>query len=298
EISPNKTALFYHNEQLTYDELNKKSNQLAHYLVNKEVKENDIIGISSETGLDMLIAILGILKVGAAYLPISPSLPEERAQLMIQEAKPKLILKRGQHSFIHKVETIDLLDSNEIINQPITNPNITIQPSTLAYVIFTSGSTGVPKGVQVEHANLTSLIHALMQKFDIDNSEKVLLFSDYGFDASVEQIWLALCNGAKLVLVNEDMRLNIDAFENLLAKEEITHLHATPAFLEQITPSSFGGLKRVIAGGDVCNWDLANNWYAHCDFFNEYGPTETTVTSLINQVNPSQKAISLTVPIG
>ncbi|MBK8552369.1 MAG: amino acid adenylation domain-containing protein [Ignavibacteria bacterium] len=164
-------------------------------------------------------------------------------------------------------------------------------------MIYTSGSTGKPKGVMIEHYSVVNLINAQSSYFNIKSDERILQFSNYCFDASVEQIFLALLNGASLVLFKEGLQLNSEGFENLLNEQRVSHLHATPSFLENLNPDHYKYLKRVISGGDVCKKELSEKWKDKVSFYNEYGPTETTVTSIEYHADSIiEKTISL--PIG
>ncbi|MEH6309244.1 AMP-binding protein, partial [Olivibacter sp. CPCC 100613] len=153
-------------------------------------------------------------------------------------------------------------------------------PGDLCYVIYTSGSTGRPKGVMVEHRNVTALAHAQLLKFGITPEERILQFSDITFDASVEQIFLALLSGAALVVYPKNELIDRVEFEKYLNKEEISHLHLVPNLLEVLGVMDCPSLKRVISGGDVCKKDIAEKWSRTTMFYNEYGPTETTVTAI------------------
>jgi non-ribosomal peptide synthetase component F len=137
----------------------------------------------------------------------------------------------------------------------------------------------------VEHGAVLNLVQAQSEYFNISRDERILQFSNYCFDASVEQIFIALCNGASLVLFPKDLLLDMAAFERLLKQQKVSHLHATPFFLENLTGDHFRDLKRLISGGDICKKELSNRWKNKLLFYNEYGPTETTVTSVESHVN-------------
>ncbi|HYC30208.1 MAG TPA: AMP-binding protein, partial [Chitinophagaceae bacterium] len=283
--TPEAPALVYLSQQLTYRELDERANQLAHHLRSKGVKKETLVAICIERSLEMMISILGILKAGGAYVPIDPGYPRERIAYMLQDTAAPLVITSNE--YVHSLQdvyngTIVQIDRewNQITAQPTTNVINDLTADHLAYVIYTSGSTGKPKGVLIEHRSVVNLILYQSGTFGITPNERILQFSDYCFDASVEQMFLALCNGAALVLIYEGLQLDIYQFEKFLEEQQITHLHATPGFLENITPGKYAGLKRVIAGGELCKKELALKWQHDVEFYNEYGPTETTVTAI------------------
>ena len=283
--NPGNIALVFEERQLTYKELNGLSNQLGNYLKNKGVKEDTLIPVCIKRSVGMIVGILGILKSGAAYVPIDPEYPEERIRFMLEDTNASIIVSSEEYAKkLSGTSATDciLLDSDwpAISNQSTENVEAGIKKNNLAYVIYTSGSTGKPKGVMIEHGGVVNLINAQSAYFNIGRDEKILQFSNYCFDASVEQIFLALFNGASLIMFPEGLQLNMDLFEAFMKDERISHLHATPAFLENLYSTDYESLKRVIAGGDTCKKELAALWKNKVDFYNEYGPTETTVTAI------------------
>ncbi|RZK74402.1 MAG: amino acid adenylation domain-containing protein, partial [Pedobacter sp.] len=301
--SPNAIALILEEEELTYAKLDEDSNQLAHYLISRGIKSEVLVPICFERSFEMIVGILGILKAGGTYVPIDPEYPQERIKYILEDTAATLVVgsvatssKIKSNSKINLVE-LDGADHSAINIQSKSRPQLVVKAESSAYVIYTSGSTGKPKGVIIEHASLSNLIQAQTRYFNIREEEKILQFSNYAFDASVEQIFLALCNGAKLILFKEGLQLDIEGFENYLNQKEVSHLHATPLFLEQLKNHNFQNLKRVIAGGDVCTKELANRWKDNVAFYNEYGPTETTVTS-IEYLEDGNTSINNQVPIG
>ncbi|MEO6228748.1 MAG: amino acid adenylation domain-containing protein [Ferruginibacter sp.] len=305
--NPDSIALEFHDKQFTYQQLDEQANQLANYLKRLGVKDEMLIPICIERSVEMMVGILGILKAGAAYVPIDVAYPPDRILFMLEDIKATLcISSKTCRTKLPAAINLNIISLDEELslfsNEPTTAPGLSINKNQLAYVIYTSGSTGKPKGVMIEHGTVVNLINAQTAYFNIDNSERILQFSNYCFDASVEQIFLAFFNGARLVLFEEGLQLSMDAFQNYLFEKQVTHVHATPSFLENLTLLDLTYLRRVIAGGDLCKADLANHWKNKIDFFNEYGPTETTVTSIefkagdnnIGQLNalPIGKAIS------
>ncbi len=282
--TPSAAAVEFDDASLSYDELNERANVLAAYLVGQGVHSGDRVGLCIERGFEMIIGILGVLKAGAAYVPMDPSYPADRLQYMITDSGCSLVLTTSltSHPLASNIPLIYL--DNTISNKTTVNLPV-IDPASLAYVIYTSGSSGRPKGVLVEHRSVVNLVDSQQKNFSINVDERILQFSNYCFDASVEQIFLALLSGATLVLMPQRLQLDLPAFEEMLIDRNITHLHATPGFLDLIVPKTYPKLKRMIAGGEACPVSLAKKWRGLVEFYNEYGPTETTVTAIELLVN-------------
>ncbi|MEX6690965.1 non-ribosomal peptide synthase/polyketide synthase, partial [Danxiaibacter flavus] len=283
--TPAATAVVFQDEVLTFEQLNDRANQLAHYLLKKQVKKETLVAICLERSFELIISVLGILKAGPAYVPVDPAYPKERIDYILSDTQAPIILTSSSCESklpANSSATIVQLDREwrGILKEPSINPESNSRPENLAYVIYTSGSTGVPKGVMIEHKSVVNLITAQSACFGITEDERILLFSNYCFDASVEQMFLALLNGVPLVLFPEGLQLEPASFGLFLQSNHITHLHATPAFIENVPLVAYECLKRVIAGGDICKTDLADKWKNKVRFYNEYGPTETTVTSI------------------
>ena len=301
ENTPDKAALIYEDQSLTYPELNEKSNQIANYLISRGIKNETLVPICIERGFDMIAGILGILKAGAAYVPIDPQYPEDRKKFIIEDTGAEFILSskkcRSKLPAEYSDRATELDTDQEIKSHSKENVKVNIDQKNLAYIIYTSGSTGKPKGVMIEHGTVVNLIFAQTKYFGISEDERILQFANFSFDASVEQIFLALFNAVPLVLIPDGLQLNKELFEKFLVDQKITHLHATPSFLENVKPENHIYFKRVIAGGDVCKPELADYWKNTTVFYNEYGPTETTVTAI--EFNASEnKFYGNSLPIG
>jgi len=281
EKTPDNIAVIYENQQLTYRELNRRANQLARVLRKKGVVPDSIVGIKVDRSLEMIVGIMGILKAGGAYLPIDPDYPEDRIKFILEDSGAKLLISQTyQIREVYKGSEIININDKETYALDSSNLEILNRPTNLAYIIYTSGSTGKPKGVMISNYSVINFINSQKKEFGIDENERILQFSTISFDASVEQIFVSLLSGAVLILVSKQRLLDITEFQSYIEEKRVTHLHAVPAFLENIRWRDSYKLKRVLAGGDVCPMELANRWNIHCDFYNKYGPTETTVTSI------------------
>ncbi|MBC9909502.1 non-ribosomal peptide synthase/polyketide synthase [Chitinophaga varians] len=297
--TPAATALVFGNTALTYQELNERAGQLAAQLARHGVGAGTLVPLCVDRSLNMMVAILGILKAGGAYVPLDPQHPAERIGRILEDlGGHRLIVTTSEHTHLFPPQAHLLLpdDWHNPAGEAYTITAAT--PQDTAYVIYTSGSTGVPKGVVIPHAAIVNFIVHRSHDFSIDVTDRVLQFSNYCFDASVEQMFLPLVNGAVLVLIPEALRLDRQEFELLLEQEQITHLDTTPGFLASITPGNYGALRRVVSGGEACSLQLAATWAPHVDFYNEYGPTETTVVATAYLFQPQQTVGTEMLPIG
>ncbi|RYF47711.1 MAG: hypothetical protein EOO39_47990 [Cytophagaceae bacterium] len=250
------------------------------------MRPDTLVPLCFQRSPDMFIAILGVLKAGGAYLPIDPDYPQERIDNMLADSGSKLMLTHSQVGTAWTAsqplaELIQIDSDREIIDAESGQaPQPALKAHHLAYAIYTSGSTGQPKGVLIEHKSLVNFITNQSDEFSIDQFDCILQTSTYTFDPSIEQIFLALTTGARLVLINRETLIDPSELTRTINEQGITHLHATPSLLKQLIPGQYSTLKRVISGGEVCPPDLARNWSQWVQFYNKYGPTETTISSL------------------
>jgi len=284
------TALSDETTRLTYAELNTKSNRLARYLQQQGVKEHDCIGIWMDRSTEMIIAILAILKCGAAYVPIDPAYPQDRVSYILKDSCAKAFLtNRDDLHFsgatIHTSR--DQQQINAMDGSALTNA--TISPHDPAYIIYTSGSTGQPKGCVVTHHNVIRLMNATDSWFHFCERDVWTLFHSIAFDFSVWEIWGALLYGGRLVIVPQWMARSPEAFYGLLCDEKVTILNQTPSAFRQfiqadedLDRSGELALRTVIFGGEALELQCLKPWFErHGDEFprliNMYGITETTV---------------------
>lgn len=288
--TPERIAISFENQQLTYRELNEKANQLANYLIQHyHVQPHDMIGIRMNKSCEMIIAILAIIKCGACYLPINLSYPQDRIRYMLTDSDCRLLLtnhlSRNPDITIETCE-IDLNNSAIYQDSHTANLNTSIQPDDLLYVIYTSGSTGNPKGVMITHRNVVRLLKN--DAFDFDFSEKDVwtMFHSVAFDFSVWEMYGALLYGGKLILVPEETAKNPQQFLQLLRQEKVTVLNQTPTYFYNLLdtelkqPDAALCIRYIIYGGEALNPALIGKWkekYPQTHLINMYGITETTV---------------------
>jgi amino acid adenylation domain-containing protein len=288
--TPESVAVFFENQGLTYGELDRRANQVAHRLCRLGVGPDILVALCFEHSLELIIGILGVLKAGGAYLPLDPAYPKERLMFMLQDAKPLVSLTRQSLLPVLPTEhaTVICLD-DDFSGEPDTAVASVVAPDNLAYCIYTSGSTGTPKGVLVTHSNVVRLFTATEHLFGFGPTDVWTLFHSSAFDFSVWEMWGALLYGGRLVVVSYFVSRSPDAFRELLRSEGVTVLNQTPSAFRQliradIEASTPGGLRLryVIFGGEKLEMQSLRPWFAqHGDkapqLINMYGITETTV---------------------
>jgi surfactin family lipopeptide synthetase A len=297
--SPRKTALVSPSEELSYHELNCRANQLAHHLRRLGIGRENIVGIAQERSPEMVIAVLGVLKAGAAFLPLDLDYPAPRVSFMIADAAPSLILTcRSLQDKLppHDALVVLLDDDWEVIAQEDSEDvSVTMDPRNLAYVIYTSGSTGQPKGVQVEHRGLVSLAAAQVAAYGVDSTDRVLQCASLSFDIAIYEIVLALTHGATLCLPSAETLLVGEMLSDALRAHDITIVTLPPSVMMSVPEVSLPSLRTLIVGAEVCPPALVERWSAGRSFINAYGPTEGTVLATVTE--PLQSAVGKP-PIG
>jgi amino acid adenylation domain-containing protein len=300
EKRPDACALIFDDKELTYKELNRRSNRLAYRLSWLGVKPEVKVGIAVERSIEAIVGLLAILKAGGAYVPLDPDYPRERLDYLMEDSSVQVLLTQShlkdriQSPANLPVLELDKLDLNVGVE---TNPDIVLHPDNLAYVIYTSGSTGRPKGVGVSHGALAMHLAAIGKIYDVELGDRELMFFSMNFDAAAEQWITPLCEGAAIVL-STSRDLVGDGFADLIGKHRITTLHLPPAYLRLLLPligDKASSVRTCIAGGEA--------WYAadlsatkaalpQARLVNAYGPTETVITptAWIADASPTPRA--------
>lgn len=289
---PDAVAVVCGERSLSYRELNSRANRLAHLLAGSGARPGTFVGVCLPRSVDLLVALLAVLKTGAAYLPLDPGYPGERVAWMVQDADPVVVV--GTSEVLRSGEAVLLLDDPAVAARlaatPDGAPSVVRDPGDAAYMIYTSGSTGRPKGVVVAHANVMALFAAARDLFDFGQDDVWTLFHSYAFDFSVWELWGALLHGGTLVVVPVDTARSAPDFLRLLADQRVTVLNQTPsafyelarADAEDALTSGRLALRYVVFGGEALDLARLEEWYGRHgagkpELVNMYGITETTV---------------------
>ncbi|MCP5007268.1 MAG: amino acid adenylation domain-containing protein, partial [Planctomycetes bacterium] len=315
EKTPDNIALVFENQQLSYRELNRKSNQLAHYLLSLKtdadngsmITDNCIVGICVERSLEMVIGLLGILKTGSAYVPLDPDYPLSRLQFMLEDSEVPVLLTQShllerlpvtQESGV-EVVCLDT-EMEQISCYSIKDPVRQSRSENLAYVIYTSGSTGEPKGVCTPQQAVVRLVQQTNYAC-LDAGQTFLQYAPVSFDAATLEIWGALLNGAKLIIMPPH-KSSLSELSELLQKEKVTILWLTSSLFNLMMdeqPKGLLGIKQLLVGGEelsVSHIERALNVLPGTQLINGYGPTEnTTFTSCYKII---QKDYPVSIPLG
>jgi len=293
---PKSRVIVFASVSLTYKELHEESNQVAHYLCSQGVRQNDLVGITVERSIEMIVGILGVFKAGCAYVPMDPKAPAARKNYIVDECNIEILLTtQTLFEGVRKIFPEDFSDSSgaapskeEGIHH---SSSIAHHPGDLAYVIFTSGSTGKPKGVSISHANLCPLLHWGYKHLAISPGDRTLQNLSYHFDWSVWEIFITLTSGASLHMVLDEILLNPGTCISFIIDNKITILHATPTQYSYLVDlgSKPLSLRYLFIGAEKLTADLVRRSFESvsddCRVFNMYGPTEATIISSVLEIN-------------
>lgn len=304
--APEIIAAVFEDKSITFEELNHKANQLANYLKSQGVKPNHLIGISLNRSLEMLVCILGILKSGAAYLPLDPNYPEERIAYMLTDSNASFVImdddsiKRKPREYTGKTVTINAV--LDLKNQSNENLQIISKPSDLAYVIYTSGTTGKPKGVAIPHRAVCNHMLWMQKEYTFQDTDVFLQKTPFSFDASVWEFFMPLLAGGKLVIAPNDAHASPIQMIRLIKKNKVSILQLVPSMLKElVTRQEFETcktLKHIFCGGEALLPETINTFFKHnsssAKLHNLYGPTEATIdtTALTCTASDAEGTIS------
>ncbi|WP_013334418.1 non-ribosomal peptide synthetase [Gloeothece verrucosa] len=291
--TPQATAVTFNQQSLTYQELNTRANQIAHYLQSLGIGSGSLVGLCLERSPEMIIGLLGILKAGAAYVPLDPAYPQDRLKYMLSNSQAEVLLT--QSKFVSQLGEIDTkivcLDKNSALISVAakTNPISQVTPENLTYVIYTSGSTGQPKGVAMTQIALSNLIKWQLENTKVTSGGKTLQFAPISFDVSFQEIFSTLGSGGTLVLITDEIRRDSRALWSFLKKENINRLFLPFVALQQLAEIAQESdqvpqhLQEIITSGEQLQINPAithlfqklNN----CSLYNQYGPSESHVVT-------------------
>ena len=287
----------------SYEQLDRQSNHIAAQLIAAGTEPESIVGVVAGRSLEMMAAMLGIMKAGCAYLPIDPSYPQARISYMLKDSGARHAL--AQPHLKDRVQFDgDILELNCDDIDPRENPSKDRSHcESPAYVIYTSGSTGLPKGVLVEHRSIANTLQWRKRHYQFDENDCVLQIPSFSFDSSVEDIFTPLISGSRLLLIQEQSRFNLPYLSDLIRKNRVSHFLIVPnfyrTFLQEI-PDSLKGLRTVTVAGENFTPDLLALHEKHCPetgLYNEYGPTENSVCSTAYKFRQGDRSIWLGTPI-
>jgi amino acid adenylation domain-containing protein len=300
--APDAVAVLCGDGQLSYGELNRRANQLAHYLIGIGVRPDDRVAICMHRGLELMVGLLGILKAGGAYVPLDPAYPQQRLAYMLEDSAPVAVLTQPAvratlPAFELPLVSLDLQDTGSIIARaPQHDPaasGLGLTSSHLAYVIYTSGSTGLPKGVMIEHRSVVNLLTAMACRPGLHEGDMLLAVTTLSFDIAGLELYLPLISGARLLLASGSAAADVQALSQLIRRHAVTVMQATPATWRLLLEDGWqgGSELRVLCGGEALAAELAERLAAHNrELWNLYGPTETTIWSTMTRVHGSDGA--------
>jgi amino acid adenylation domain-containing protein len=302
--TPGAMALVADQQQLTYGELNRRANQLAHHLRALGVGPETLVGICVERSVEMVVGLLGILKAGGAYVPLDPDFPRERVAFMLADsAVPLLVTQQRLRPELpaHQSRVLCLdTDWPRIAHESSDNPTPVGNSEHLAYVIYTSGSTGKPKGVQIPHRAVVNFLSSMKSKPGIDASDVLVAVTTLSFDIAGLELYLPLAVGARVVIASREMASDGHALTDAIERSAATLMQATPATWQLLLAAGWVGRPhlKVLCGGEALPLDLAQKLLSRCgQLWNLYGPTETTIWSTLTEVTATEQKISIGRPI-
>ena len=306
EKTPDNIAVVFGDQQLTYRELNERANSLANYLRNNGITRNDIVGIMVNRSLEMLVAILAVLKSGACYIPIDPEYPQDRIEYMLNNSNAKMLLTfkklESKVKFDNKL-FIEL--DNKLYTSNRENLKNMNKPEDLAYIIYTSGSTGLPKGVMLKHNNINNFIYGMCNIVDFNTTKTIVSVTTISFDIFVLESLLPLQKGLKIVIANENEQNDIRLFNSLCLKNNVNIIQTTPSRFQVLISNSneldyLKNITDILVGGEAFPKALLNSLKkvlpSKANIYNVYGPTETAVWSTAKNLT-NEFSITIGKPI-
>ena len=307
---PDAIALCLDDQSISYAELNRQANRLAHHLIGLGIGPEVLVGVAVERSFDMVVSLLAVLKAGGAYVPLDPQYPRERLLHMLEDSGVRLVLTQAQVAMPlpEGMATVDLADARLALC-PESDPKVAVAAQNLAYVIYTSGSTGKPKGVAINHAALTEFSSIAAGYSQLSAEDRVLQFATLNFDGFVEQLYPALTHGATVVLRGPELWDSARLYDEIIA-QGITLADLPTAYWNLFLldclaagPRTYGALRQVHIGGEAMPLDGPAQWLkaglGHVRLLNTYGPTEATVVSSVLDCTAGSELVGATAsPIG
>ena len=285
--TPNAPALYFEGESLTYDELNVRANQLAHYLRSLGVGPETLVGVFLDHSLEQIVALVGVLKAGAAYVPLEPPLPAARLSFMLADTGVPVVLtvQALAGSLTGTNVQVVCMDgvAEELARQSASNPSTAVGPDNLAYVIYTSGSTGQPKGAMLHHRAACNRLIWGIKEYSFDSTDSILYQAPLSFDVSVSETFSSLLSGARLVITRPGGLQDSAYMAKLIAEQHVTHLDMVPSMLQILLDEEdierCNSLRIIISGAEALTAEMLDRFHARTKALiaNHYGPTETAM---------------------
>ncbi|WP_455678742.1 amino acid adenylation domain-containing protein, partial [Streptomyces atratus] len=291
--TPQAVAVVFEDTEVTYAELDARSNRLARLLIGRGVGPEDFVALALPRSVEMIVAQLAVAKAGAAFLPVDPEYPAERIAYMLADARPALLLttmtvgERLPEADVARLLLDEAATMTALATYPSSGPADAdrirpLVPANPAYLIYTSGSTGRPKGVTVQHTGLANLAEAQIERFAVDADSRVLQFASPSFDAAVSEMCMALFAGATLVVADADHLMPGTPLLELVERHRVTHATIPPAALAALPAGSLSEVTTLVVAGEATPAELVARWSAGRRMVNAYGPTETTVCATMS----------------
>ena len=302
-LYPDKIAVEFENNSLTYKELNAQANQFSNFLKTKQIEKNSIVGLAVDRSLELLISILAILKQGAAYLPLDPTFPPGRLNYMVKDSGTKVVIVSKSHknlitSSIEEIVVEEVWPT--VLKESKEASESHVELTDFANLFYTSGSTGKPKGVKITHKNLSNFLISMLTAPGIKSTDRLFAITSISFDPAGLELFLPLISGAQLVIANEETIQDGRLLVQQIDEKKISFLQATPSSWQMMLDSGLEkpNTLKVLCGGEALNSQLANRLLGFAtELWNIYGPTETTVWSCIKQIKSTDVDISIGYPI-
>ncbi|MFE1763839.1 amino acid adenylation domain-containing protein [Streptomyces angustmyceticus] len=301
--APGAPAVVCGAETVSYAGLNARANRLAHLLIARGAGPERVVALMVPRSVDMIVAVLAVLKSGAAYLPVDSAYPADRIRYLLDDARPSLVLTTTEalgslpdspdraRIVLDEAATVTALAARPATNPVDADRTAPLTARTPAYVIYTSGSTGAPKGVVVEHRGIPNLVLARIEPYAMGPGSRVLQFASLSFDAAMSEICTPLSAGACLVLGPADMLDQVAELPALIRNHGVTHATLPPAVLSRLAPDSLPSIRTLTIAGEAAQPGLVSQWAPGRRMFNAYGPTETTVSCTMAGPLPAEGGV-------
>lgn len=300
--TPDAIAVVCDDVQLTYQELNERSNRLAHRLQDLGVGQESLVAVCLSRSAELTVAPIAVWKAGGAYVPLDPEFPRDRLAFMLEDSRAAVLITESKllDRLPSNLPKLICLDRDTLRDASPHTPASLATPENLAYVLYTLGSTGKPKGVEIEHRSLVNFLASMQQQLGISSSDRLLAVTTFSFDIAGLELYLPLVSGAQVVIAPRAAALDATALARLLTSSSINIMQATPVTWRLLLESGWEGTPglRILCGGEALMPDLAEKLVATgAEVWNLYGPTETTIWSTLQRITSQDQRVSIGRPI-